>query len=322
MSVPIKNFTSAEIREQIKNLNKKKSPGYDLINGKVLSELPDEGIKFLRLLFNAILRLKYWPMQLKFGQIILIQKPGKPPHEVTSYRPISLLPQISKILEKLLIKRIHDNNILDEKLPDHQFGFRRYHSTIQQCHRIVTVISEALDSKEFCPAVYLDVQQAFDKVWHTGLLYKIKLHLPSEYYLIFKSYLSDRHFQIKYGQAYSSINSINSGVPQGSVFGPMLYLLYTADIPTTPETHIGTFADDTVVMCRHIDPQTATSRLQEHLSLIQTWLNKWRIKVNETKSSHVIYTLRHTQCPPVFLNNIEIPSAQVAKYFGSIWTAN
>lgn len=84
MSVPIKNVTSAEIREQIKNLNKKKSPGYDLINGKVSSELPVEGIKFLTLLFNAILRLKYWPMQLTFGQIILIQKPGKPPHEVNS----------------------------------------------------------------------------------------------------------------------------------------------------------------------------------------------------------------------------------------------
>jgi hypothetical protein len=129
-------------------------------------------------------------------------KPGKPPHEVTSYRPMSLLPIISKILEKLLTARLKNNNILDELLPDHQFGFRRYHSTIQQCHRVITIINETLDAKEFCPTVYLDIKQAFDKVWLRGLLYKIKQNLPSEYYLIFKSYLSDRHFQINHGEAY------------------------------------------------------------------------------------------------------------------------
>ena len=117
----------------------------------------------------------------ELGQIILVQKPGKPPLEVTSYRPISLLPIISKILEKLLTARLNSNNILDELLPDHQFGFRRYHSTIQQCHRVITIINETLDANELCPTVYLDIKQAFDKVWHRGLLYKIKQNLPSEY---------------------------------------------------------------------------------------------------------------------------------------------
>ena len=85
-------------------------------------------------------------------------------------------------------------------------------------------------------------------------MYMIKQNLPSDYYLIYKSYLSDRHFQIKHGEAYSTINHINKGVPQGSTFGPLLYLLYTADIPITPTTHIGTFADDTVIMSRHYEP--------------------------------------------------------------------
>jgi hypothetical protein len=80
-------------------LNKKEAPGFELINGKMLSELPMEGIKSLEQLYNAVLRLKYWPLQLKLGQIILVPKPGKPPQEVTSYRPISLLPVISKLLE-------------------------------------------------------------------------------------------------------------------------------------------------------------------------------------------------------------------------------
>jgi len=164
MSLPIKKFTFPEVYQQIKNLNKKKAPGIDQINGKILIELPREGIKALVQLFNTVLRWKYWPMQLKLGLIILVPKPGKPPYEVTSYRPISLLSIISKILEKLLISRLISTNILDDKFPDHQFGFRRSHSTIQQCHRITTIISEALDAKEFCPTVYLDVKQAFDKV--------------------------------------------------------------------------------------------------------------------------------------------------------------
>jgi hypothetical protein len=121
---------------------------------------------------------------------------------------------------------------------------------------------------------------------------------------------------MKHGEAYSTINPINSGVLQGSVFGPLLYSLYTADIPITPTTNIATFADDTVILCRHYDPQIATTRLQEHLNIIQKWLRDWRIKVNETKSTCVIYTIRRTDCPRVYLNNLEIPRTNVAKYLG------
>jgi hypothetical protein len=84
------SITLTEVQQQIQKLNIKKAPGFELIHGKVLSEMPKEGIKFLVHLYNAVLRLKYWPLLLKLGQIILVQKPGKPPHEVTSYRPISL----------------------------------------------------------------------------------------------------------------------------------------------------------------------------------------------------------------------------------------
>jgi hypothetical protein len=117
MSMPIKNFTFTEVQQQIQKLNIKKAPGFELINDKVLSELPKEGIKFLVHLYNAVLRLKYWSLQLKLGQIILVLKPDKPPHEITSYHPICLLPIISKTLEKLLTASLKNNNILDELLP-------------------------------------------------------------------------------------------------------------------------------------------------------------------------------------------------------------
>jgi hypothetical protein len=101
-------------------------------------------------------------------------KPGKPPNELTSYRPISLFPIVSKVLEKLL--PIVGMNRL---IPNYQFGFRQRNSTIEQTHRVVRQINEALENKQYCSAAFLDISQAFDKVWHTGLLYKLR-RSPSE----------------------------------------------------------------------------------------------------------------------------------------------
>jgi hypothetical protein len=106
----------------------------------------------------------YFPMQWKVATIILILKPGKPPHEPTCYRPISLLPILSKIFEKILLERLLHIAQHKQLLPDHQFGFRQGHSTTHQTHRIVHVINAALESKQYCSAAFLDVSQAFDRV--------------------------------------------------------------------------------------------------------------------------------------------------------------
>jgi hypothetical protein len=102
--------------------------------------------------------------------MILILKLEKPPNELTSYQPISLLSTVSKVLEKLLLKRllpVVENNRL---IPNHQFGFGQRHSTIEQTHRIVQRLNEALENKQYCSAAFLDISQALDKVWHTRLL--------------------------------------------------------------------------------------------------------------------------------------------------------
>jgi hypothetical protein len=112
--------------------------------------LPVIGIKYLTQLFNAVLLRGYFPAQWKVAQIILILNPGKPPNELTSYRPISLLPIASKVFEKLLLKWLLpmvENNRL---ISNHQFGFRQRHSTIEQTHRIVQRINEALENKQYC----------------------------------------------------------------------------------------------------------------------------------------------------------------------------
>ena len=145
----------------------------------MLKELPHKVILLLTYLFNAILRLNYWPLSLKVAEIILIPKSGKDPTEVTSYRPISLLLTLAKLLEKPILCGIDPYHTAKDWIPQHQFVFRRAHSTIQQCHRITQTIPRALHNSEYCTAVFLDVSQALDKVWHPGLLYKIKQHLPT-----------------------------------------------------------------------------------------------------------------------------------------------
>lgn len=316
LSPPMKLFTPKEVLDHIKTINSFKAPGYDLIVGEILKHLTRKALVLLTVIYNSILRLCHVPIQWKYAQIIMVPKPGKPPTQQTSYRPISLLPIMSKIFERLLLTRIKDNTTLEHLIPEHQFGFREKHSTVQQCHRIVHTIMESLDEKKLCTAVFLDVQQAFDKVWHTGLLYKLKKNLPDQLYLILKSYLHHRFFQVKQSNSLSNYHPISSGVPQGSVLGPFLYLIYTADVPVTEETTMATFADDTAILSIHKDPITASKNLQNHLNILQSWLRKWRIMVNSNKSSHVTFTTRRAVCPQVRINNDFIPTKTEVKYLG------
>jgi hypothetical protein len=125
-----------------------------------------------------------------------------------------------------------ENNRL---IPNHQFTFRQRHSTIKQTHRIVKRINEALENKQYCSVAFLDISQAFNKVWHTGLLYKLKRSLSPKYFLFLKFYLDSRHFLVKVETEYTELSSANGDVSRG-VLGPLLYLLYTADLLTSPES--------------------------------------------------------------------------------------
>lgn len=153
---PIKLMSPTEIAKMIdRNINPKKAAGIDEIAPSILKELSRKAILFITYLFNSSLRLQHIPATFKTAQIIMLKKPDKPPEVVTSYRPISLLPSLSKLYEKLLLERLKPH--ISDKLPDHQFGFRRYHSTIDQIHRVTKHIMQAFEKKLYCVAVFLDV---------------------------------------------------------------------------------------------------------------------------------------------------------------------
>lgn len=246
----------------------------------------------------------------------MILKPGKEPTQVSSYRPISLLPILSKLFEKVLVNKIklHLNDIL----PETQFGFREEHGTVEQIHRIVNEIKNALDTKKFCSAAFLDISQAFDKVWHDGLIHKIKTLLPSCFHKILTSYLLNRKFMVKYKSSLSQLYNIKAGVPQGSVLGPILYLIFTSDMPSPSSKSmiISTFADDTAVLSTHTNPQTASRDLQEYLIELQEYFKNWKIRINETKSQHITFTLKKQTCPTVTLNDINMTQTKEIKYLG------
>ena len=316
MDFPIRKTTKKEIIDIITALKKNKAPGYDLVTSKILQELPTQALDLITHIFNACLTKCYFPDQWKVAEVKMIPKPGKNESVVQSYRPISLLPSFSKILEILFQKRLIAVVESKNLIPNHQFGFRKNHGTIEQVHRLVEEIQSAFEKKKYCTGVFLDIAQAFDKVWHKGLLYKLKMLLPINFYLFLQSYLSNRLFLVKQGESASLLQPISAGVPQGSILGPILYLLYTSDLPTSNNVITSTFADDTAILSTAHSPNLASSKLQDSLNSISEWLKTWRIKANEAKSVHVTFTLRKKDCPAVTLNNTEIPKSNTAKYLG------
>ena len=309
------NSNWIEVKDLIQStVNIRKSPGLDEISGSMLKNLPNNLINILHVIFVNIMRTGFYPTNWKKAKIIMIHKKGKDPLVVSSYRPISLLPLVSKLFERFLLRQL--DPYTSKLIPPHQFGFREGHSSVHQIHRVISTIRNAFHNKQYCSAAFLDISQAFDKVWLDGLMSKLIVLLPSRFHAVLYGYLAHRTFVVKVGGATSPVCHMAAGVPQGSVLGPLLYLLYTRDLPDHLKTNTCTFADDTAILARSCNQTTASSILQDHIDQVCDWADEWGIRINDSKSVHVTFALRHGNCTPVYIHNKVVPHKSAALYLG------
>ncbi|CAB0014872.1 unnamed protein product [Nesidiocoris tenuis] len=185
-------FTPNEVKNAVRHSPSRKSPGEDEIVRPLVLHFPRKTIVLLTQIYNAWLRLGYFPAVWRHAIVILVRKPKKAANDPHSYRPISLLTLFSKIFERLLAPKLMQE--LAPLIPPAQFGFRNQHSRIHQLHRVVDNILDSFEEKETCIGLFLDTEKALDRVLHAGLLYKIKPWLPDTYFRLVESYLTDRTF--------------------------------------------------------------------------------------------------------------------------------
>ena len=194
------------------------------------------------------------------------------------YRPIALLPTLSKAAEAIIHNRLSshftDNNIITRK----QAAYVKGDSTVQQLLYIVNLIRQSWTKGCITQGIFLDVSAAFDKCWHSGLLAKLKqVKIENSCYTLYESYLSKRLQCTVVDGHKSKFKELKAGIPQGSKLGPLLWLLYVNDIVTDIKSEILLFADDTCCFASGRDPAETALILNRDLERLNIWATKWKV---------------------------------------------
>ena len=238
-------ITDNEIYDIINSLDTNKSND---ISPKLLKALCDSFCHILTYLFNSCMLSGTFPDELKIARVIPFFKSGNG-NLMSNYRPISILPTLSKIFEKLINVRVY--RFLDDNrvLYSYQFGFRKAHSTVHAVQTAIHSVTKALDASYQCVGIFIDFSKAFDTIQHNILLDKLYHYgVRGIAHKLISSYLSNRKQFVYYdNECYSAVEDINVGLPQGSVLGPLFFILYVNDIISCSESSVEfiLFADDT-----------------------------------------------------------------------------
>lgn len=315
-----------EIKAHIRSAKSTKSPGLDQISNKIIKNLPYRAIKMLAQIFQSCLLTCYFPKDWKIAKVIPIPKPDKNHSIPGNYRPISLLPCLSKLLEKCILTRLNSFIETNHILLNEQFGFRKSHSSAHQLKRLKVHVQENFMKKKSTGLVLLDIEKAFDAVWHKGLVYKMhKFGFPTYLIKVVFSFLSDRMAEVSVMRDVSSRYFINSGVPQGAVLSPTLFNIFFSDMPIPFRCYLSLFADDTALMCSSQKPEPIIRYLNWGLKKLQKYFDDWKIKVNPAKTQCIFFTRKrkHSNLPSsgVTFNNQIISWSRNVKYLGVIFDA-
>ena len=317
-------LTSFEIFKILSALDTNKATGPDGISNKLLREAAPSISDVLAKIFNKSLESSTYPDIWKMAHVVPLHKKNSQ-SDPNNYRPVSLLTCISKILEKAVYKYVHNYLISNNLITKKQSGFSPGDSTINQLTCICHQIYESFDNRDETRAVFLDLSKAFDKVWHRGLLYKMEtMGIHGTMLSWFRSYLSGRRQKVVLGGSESNINTLTCGVPQGSVLGPLLFLIYINDLVENLECDSFLFADDTSLFKRlHNDSASAADSLNRDLEKINLWCQKWLLHINVGKTKDILFSRKRqpSNLPPLYFNNLVIETVSSHKQLGIILDA-
>lgn len=222
-----------------------------------------------------------------------------------------------KVVKRKIISFVESNKIL----PNEQFGFRSSHSTIHQIKRICNDVKSGLSSGKSTGLVLLDVEKAFDSVWHHGLVFKLlNFQFPLYFVRLINNFLTNRKFCVCVDDAFSDFKSITAGVPQGSVLGPTLYNIFSADMPRLNSCKLAVYADDVGLYCTHVLSQDVLNELQCALDNLVDYYFKWKIKLNSNKTQAIYFSRKrkscYLPCNKLKISGNDIPWLEKVKYLG------
>lgn len=272
-------FTPENVKRHLETLKNNSSPGMDSISPLLLRRCSESLSSPLAKIMTSSFNSARVPISWKKASITPIFKKGDKLNP-KNYRPISLTPIVCKIMESIIAEAVMEFALKLKIIPEQQHGFVRGRSTMTNLLWCVNKWTTALDKKEPIDVVYLDFAKAFDRVPKSRLTYKLE-HLGIRGKLLdwIESFLSDRTFCVRVGQSYSSERPVLSGVPQGSVLGPLLFVLFSSDLRYHIKSDIVFYADDSKLFNR----SSLQPTLQHDLDAVTRWTADWQLPLNTEK---------------------------------------
>lgn len=320
-------FTTNEVLTAINGLDASKACGPDKLSSRLLKMTAIYIAEPLTLIFNKSLSEGRYPNIWKRANVKPVFKGKGSPSELQNYRPISLLPCVSKIFEKLIFNKIYEHLSTYELLSDYQSGYRPGHSTQLQLVYLTDKLYKSLDKLEDFTVVYLDISRYFEKIWHDGLIAKCKSEfgITGEVLCWLKSYLVARSQTVQVGTDHSNPLTLSAGVPQGSVLGPLLAIMYLNGLSEVTSNQMLYFADDSSLHCSHTQENVSSkeAELQRDLDAIHNYGLKWAITFNTNKTAQQTFTnRRNVTAPALTFNGQQIPLTAEHKHLGLTFSSD
>ncbi len=322
---PAMTITLEQIIAEAAKLPNNKASGPDGLRYEMIKNGSRRLFQILLVLFQTSFDLGYVPKLWKVAKIVMLPKPAKDLKSLKGWRPVSMLNVLGKFQERFVSKSLYRIAEANNLFPNEQSGFRRNRETTEQVMRLADDALAGMDAGQVTTAVYLDIEGAFDCIWHDGLRYKlIEANLPLPMIRWFSDYIRGRNFTVNLPNAQSVSKHIDAGVPQGSCVSPPLFLLYSRDVDvanTTAEWRrkMGQYADDIAVWARSKSPKIAARLVQASLNAFWQWSCKWRWKVNPSKCQAITFSRRRNMPKErLTIGNQTIEYSEKAKYLGII----